>query len=729
MPGMSPGDPVSTLSTASLHALLAALKAQGCRVPAEMGQALQDLCLASAHDNPIAQAQARVLLQQAACDLHWAAPRWDLAPAQGDPLTPWGSVWLGPVDGVWQVWLRSAQEGWHRLDSQEQALPPTPAPGLGGWLIVPQGLPQAVEMSGGTGSTMTGDAASTTANSESANYWGWVLGLLRGRVLGIMAASVLINLGLVILPLFAMLVYDKVVYNGVFETLWALAGGVMIFVLLELVVRLLRARQIERLALVLDERVDRHLFSSLLQPTGRAGSQPGMAARFLTLYRDLAGARDFFSANYLLAVADLPFVVLIWVVIALIAWPLMLVTLFWTLVYVLVGSYLKGRTLKDSHAVMRSQIAKQAVLTDALSSLDLLRTSHAGGRLFQRFMRLASQQSLEAAALRHDGLHQMHLTQVIYTCNFVSLLFVGAYLVFDQTITSGALVATSMLTGRTLSVVSLALQTLGRWNELQSALKALTPYLKDAPVQPGAAARRDPVDVQGFLALVQVEHRYGKNPPVLHPMSLRIAAGERVALLGRPGSGKSTLSRVIAGAMLPSTGEVRVDDVALLDHDASDRARWLAFKPQEPNLVAGTVEENILIGLPEAASQAQRMAALKRGIYFAGLDHDLSLGSLSLSQSVEEYGANLSGGQRQKVALARALATDARVLILDEPTNGLDPESEKILVTRLAELTSVTLILITHSARMLGLTQRVVVLDQGRVVADGVTSELVKVGA
>ncbi len=603
---------------------------------------------------------------------------------------------------------------------------------MSGWLIVPQGLPQGVEM----GSEMTGSAGGNTANnstnntasSESANYWGWVLGLLRGRVLGIMAASVLINLGLVILPLFAMLVYDKVVYNGVFETLWALAGGVMIFVLLELVVRLLRARQIERLALVLDERVDRHLFSSLLQPTGRAGSQPGMAARFLTLYRDLAGARDFFSANYLLAVADLPFVVLIWVVIGIIAWPLMLVTLFWTAVYVLIGSYLKGRTLKDSHAVMRSQIAKQAVLTDALSSLDLLRTSHAGGRLFQRFMRLASQQSLEAAALRHDGLHQMHLTQVIYTCNFVSLLFVGAYLVFDQTITSGALVATSMLTGRTLSVVSLALQTLGRWNELQSALKALTPYLKDAPVQQGAAARRDPADVQGFLALVQVEHRYGKNPPVLHPLSLRIAAGERVALLGRPGSGKSTLSRVIAGAMMPSTGEVRVDDVALLDHDASDRARWLAFKPQEPNLVAGTVEDNILIGLPEAASQEQRMAALKRGIYFAGLDHDLSLGSLSLSQLVEEYGANLSGGQRQKVALARALATDARVLILDEPTNGLDPESEKILVTRLAELTSVTLILITHSARMLGLTQRVVVLDQGRVVADGVTSELVKVG-
>jgi ABC-type bacteriocin/lantibiotic exporter with double-glycine peptidase domain len=427
-----------------------------------------------------------------------------------------------------------------------------------------------------------------------------------------------------------------------------------------------------------------------------------------------------------MALADLPFILLIWAVIGLIAWPLLVVGVFWTAVYVWLGGRIKQRTLQLSLAATKTQMAKQAVLTDSMSSLDVLRTSHAGGKLFQRFMRLASVQALQNANLRNEALRQTYLTQVVYTCNFVSLIVVGAYLVFDQTLTTGALVAVSMLSGRTLSSVGLALQTMGRWNELQQALSALTPYLRESPAAPVAAPRRTSTDVQGRVALVQVAHRYGSGPAVLQEISLVITPGERVGLLGRPGSGKSTLSRVLVGAMMPSGGEVRVDDMALLDHDPSDRAQWLAFKPQEPTLVAGSVEDNVLLGLPSWMSPSQRMTALKRGVYFSGLDQDLQRGTLSLSQPVEEYGANLSGGQRQKVALARALAQDARVVLLDEPTNGLDPESERLLVARLGELKNVTLLLVTHSARMLALTQRVIVLEQGRLVADGETTALVK---
>jgi ATP-binding cassette subfamily B protein/ATP-binding cassette subfamily C protein LapB len=702
------------LNTALIE-LLAALRAQGSVLPARLHTALAALCGLAPHDpgQDLALADVRVLLQGAGWTLCPGTPRWDSAPQHEDPAAPWGSLWLGRTpdapDGGWQLWQRSAQQGWQALH-QAPAAPVLTA--QAGWLLLPAGQPH--------------EPAQDKAQDHATPYWGWVLALLRGRLAGILAASLLVNLGLVVLPLFAMLVYDKVVYNGVFETLWALAMGVLIFVAMELAVRQLRARQIERLALVLDERVDRQLFARLLQPTGRAGSQPGMAARFLTLYRDLAGARDFFSANYLLALADLPFVILIWLLIGLIAWPLLLVALLWTLVYLWQGGRIKRRSLQVSQAATRSQMAKQAVLTDAMSSLDVLRTSHAGGKLFQRFMRLADEHSLQNASLRHETQRQAHLTQIIYTGNFVSLIVVGAYLVFDQTITTGALVAVSMLSGRTLGVVGLALQTLGRWNELQQALRSLTPYLLAPPEAPRASLRRRPADVQGRVAVVELSHRYGHDTPVLQEINLSIAPGERIGVLGRPGSGKSTLSRLLAGAMLPSAGEVRVDELALPDHDSADRALWMAFKPQEPTLVAGTLEDNILLGLPERASQAERMAALQRGIYYAGLDQDLQRGSLSLSQPVEEYGANLSGGQRQKVALARALALDTRILILDEPTNALDPESEKLLVQRLGELQNLTLILVTHSARMLSLTERVLVLERGRVVADGATQALVK---
>jgi ATP-binding cassette subfamily B protein/ATP-binding cassette subfamily C protein LapB len=745
---------------ASLQRLLQILRDQGSVVPDALRPALLALCRLGADDPQadITLAQARMLLAEAGWSLRAGAPRWELPAHQEDADTPWGSLWLGPGgtgQTPWQLWQRSAQEGWQALpaaaagasastvsaQATEQAtekaavhaavhegsgthaqgtaaviaapatqpalvLDAPPPVGQTGWLLVPQGLPES--------------------DGQSSTYWGWVFALLRGRLGGIFLASMLVNVGMIVLPLFAMLVYDKVVYNGVFETLWALTIGVLVFLALEIVVRQLRARQVERLALVLDERVDRQLFSRLLQPTGRGGSQPGMAARFLTLYRDLSGARDFFSANYLMALADLPFIVLIWAVIGLIAWPLLVVGVFWTAVYVWLGGRIKQRTLQLSLAATKTQMAKQAVLTDSMSSLDVLRTSHAGGKLFQRFMRLASVQALQNANLRNEALRQTYLTQVVYTCNFVSLIVVGAYLVFDQTLTTGALVAVSMLSGRTLSSVGLALQTMGRWNELQQALSALTPYLRESPAAPVAAPRRTSTDVQGRVALVQVAHRYGSGPAVLQEISLVITPGERVGLLGRPGSGKSTLSRVLVGAMMPSGGEVRVDDMALLDHDPSDRAQWLAFKPQEPTLVAGSVEDNVLLGLPSWMSPSQRMTALKRGVYFSGLDQDLQRGTLSLSQPVEEYGANLSGGQRQKVALARALAQDARVVLLDEPTNGLDPESERLLVARLGELKNVTLLLVTHSARMLALTQRVIVLEQGRLVADGETTALVK---
>lgn len=703
---------------ATLQKLLQTLRDQGSLVPPRLLDALRARCAIAADDPQaeVAEAELRVQLAQAGWLLRAGVPRWDIPADQEDADTPWGSLWLGrPVasGAPWQLWQRSAQEGWQALplpvgptDGTALVMEAAPGPDARGWLLMPESLPDS--------------------DGQNSTYWTWVFALLRGRLGGILVASMLVNMGLIVLPLFAMLVYDKVVYNGVFETLWALAIGVLAFVAMELLVRQLRARQVERLALVLDERVDRQLFSRLLQPTGRGGSQPGMAARFLSLYRDLSGARDFFSANYLMALADLPFVVLIWVVIGVIAWPLLLVGVVWTAIYVWLGGRIKQRTLQLSQVATRTQMSKQAVLTDAMSSLDVLRTSHAGGKLFQRFMRLASAQALQNASLRNEGLRQAYLTQVVYTGNFVSLIVVGAYLVFDQTITTGALVAVSMLSGRTLSAISLALQTMGRWNELQQALNALTPYLKEKADARTSATRRAPTEVQGRVALVQVAHRYGNGAAVLHEINLVVTPGERVGLLGRPGSGKSTLSRVLAGAMMPSAGEVRVDDMALLDYDAADRAQWLAFKPQEPTLVAGTVEDNILLGLPEWLSHSERMVALKRGVYFSGLDQDLQRATLSLSQPVEEYGSNLSGGQRQKVALARALAQNARVVLLDEPTNGLDPESERLLVARLGELKDVTLLLVTHSARMLALTHRVIVLEQGRLVADGETNALVK---
>ncbi|HEX5393416.1 MAG TPA: ATP-binding cassette domain-containing protein [Rhodocyclaceae bacterium] len=577
-----------------------------------------------------------------------------------------------------------------------------------------------------------------------------VSAVMGGRWRWLLLSSLFINLGILVTPMFATLVYDKVVHNGVFETLWALVIGVLLFLAMELTVRQLRARSIERVASRLDQRIDERLLHAVLRPSKRSAAQPGIAARFLTLYRDLSSAREFFSSSYFLAFSDLPFLAVTLLVIGIIAWPLLLVVVFWVVTYALGALWFKQRSLKVSRRLQFHQTAKLAMLTDALSSLDALRTGHAGARIHERFVELARESANCSGELRLELVRASHWAQAMYMLSYVSLVAAGSYLVFSQWMSMGTLIAVSMLGGRTLSVIANALATLARWQELRQSLQAIAPYVTDEGedgmswltnlTKEGAASdeptvappmiRRTPEGIAGSIAIDRVSHHFGEQKnvaagrDVLRDVSLRIQAGEKIGLLGRPGSGKSTLLRIMAGAVAPSEGEVRVDHVALGAIPLDDRASWLSFKPQEAPLIAGTLEDNILLNLPPDADMATRQSALEFAIEHANLQPDLQSGELSLDRWIEEYGANLSGGQRQKVSLARALAVRPRVLLLDEPNSGLDTESERMIAESLRRLPDITLIVVSHSARMLSLTSRLIVLEQGRVLADGPTERL-----
>ena len=320
---------------------------------------------------------------------------------------------------------------------------------------------------------------------------------------------------------------------------------------------------------------------------------------------------------------------------------------------------------------------------------------------------------------------QTHWSQVVYLLSYVSLLVVGAYLIFGQFITVGALMAVSMLSGRTLGAAGQVLLSLGRWHELKHAMDVLAPFLSSSwQTEEAQQLHRPSSSIQGQIAIHNIAHQYNNGQNALREFSLHIQPGEKVALVGRPGSGKSTLLRIMAGAVQPSQGEVRVDHVALHHIDPQDRFSWLGFKPQEAPLMAGTLEHNVLLNLAPDTPQAVRMEALQRALHLSTLDQDLNAGTLSLDHPIEEYGANLSGGQRQKVALARVFATQPKVLLLDEPTNGLDTETENLIIERLGQLQDITLVVVSHNSRVLRMTQRLVVLEQGKVIADGLTEKM-----
>jgi ABC-type bacteriocin/lantibiotic exporter with double-glycine peptidase domain len=226
-------------------------------------------------------------------------------------------------------------------------------------------------------------------------------------------------------------------------------------------------------------------------------------------------------------------------------------------------------------------------------------------------------------------------------------------------------------------------------------------------------------------SVIGLDKKYEGRPAALENVSVTIAPGERIALLGRPGAGKTTLLRCLAGICKPDSGQILIDGLALDDIARADRMRWMAYKSQDPELFAGTLEDNLRIA---GGRDSKRVS---EAIWASGLDVELKSGRMTLGMHLSERGSNLSGGQRQKVALARVLAQPCRILLLDEPTLGLDPESERLLAERLPRLLGSTTVLImtTHSAIMLETVQRIIALDGGKVVADGLREKLVTIGS
>lgn len=530
-------------------------------------------------------------------------------------------------------------------------------------------------------------------------------------------ASLFVNAGLLLLPLFSMLVYDKVVSNGVFETLWALTIGMVIYLLADAGMRVVRAWSVEHIAEDLTRRADEGLWHRLVSQNDVAGG----FARFLSNYRDLAVARDFLSSTYLLAIADLPFLLLYLLAIGLIAWPLVIVASLLVTVYALAGYALQARSNRLGKEAEQQGTRKMAYMGEVLGTLDVIRTVPGAGFLLRKWREYSADSADTEGARRLAASHASTLSAGMLTFSTVAMLVAGAYLIEARQLSVGGLIACNLLASRAMSLVTSFFMVLGKWQDFQRAATRMEQVLQ----VPEERQQTPRPEVLGQVSVIDLAKRYPERPVALDGVTLRFAPGERVALLGKPGAGKTTLLRCLAGLCKPDAGQVLIDGLALDDIARMDRARWLAWKSQDPALFAGTLEENLRVAGSVGASER-----FERALWVSGLDEELKSGRMTLGMQLDERGGNLSGGQRQKVALARAFAQPCRILLLDEPTLGLDPDSERQLAERLPTLLGEqdVLIMTTHSAIMLNVARRVIALDAGRVVADGDREKLVRVG-
>jgi ATP-binding cassette, subfamily C, bacterial LapB len=559
------------------------------------------------------------------------------------------------------------------------------------------------------------------AKSKGKNDWFWG-SLLQGKWLYlqvIVAAAVTNFLGLST-SLFIMVVYDRVVPNQAIESLIALTIGVLIALGFDFVIKTLRAQFVDKAGKRADSRMSRLIFDKLLNM--KLDSRRQKAGAMASIVREFDTLREFFTSATLIAVVDLPFIFFFIWVISLIAGPLALVPLIAVPLVIASGLVIQPFLARIAESSMQTNMSKQGVLVETLNGLETVQATGSGRLMRRRFEEASDAQS--DLGLRNRMLSQFAINAAasIQQLAQIATIFYGVFLIQDGIITMGAMIAAVILGGRTLAPLSQLASAMSRANGARQAFRSLTVVMKEDEHADATRPRLSRPHLSGHVELKNVTYAFpGASSPIIRNLSLKIPAGQKVAIVGRMGSGKSTLSRLISGLIEPSEGAVLVDGVDLRQIDRSDVRRNVGVMLQDSWLFSGSVKENLQMGFYEYDD-----AHVLNIATISGVDDFVAGHPQGYDMELRERGEGLSGGQRQSINLARALLHDPSLLILDEPTSSMDTATEKAVIDRLkAWAVGKTMVMVTHRNTLLELADRVLIVDQGVIVTD-TTPEKIK---
>jgi ATP-binding cassette subfamily C protein LapB len=440
------------------------------------------------------------------------------------------------------------------------------------------------------------------------------------------------------------------------------------------------------------------------------------------LLREVEVVRELFASATLVALVDIPFILLFLLVIALIGGPLVLVPLAMLPLVVLAALAIQPGLDRLAGEAQGQGFTRQGVMVETIAGLETVKAGRAGPMLAARWQSAVASGAEAALGSRLLSAFAVQFATSAQAIAYVGTVLWGVFLIADGSITSGTLIAVSILSGRAVAPLTQVAGLLTRLSASRMALRRLDGFM----MMPGEQALANPVrrsTLEGAIELKGVSFAYpGSNTPVLKDVSFRIAPGERVAIVGRVGSGKSTIARLILGLYQPSEGQVLVDGADVRQLHPDDLRRGIGSVLQDVTLFSGSIRSNITLDDP-AIDDAEllRLAKVSGVQDFAGqIPNGLDL-------VLADRGEGLSGGQRQAIAIARALAGRPPVIIADEPTSAMDIQSENALVARLeGELAGRTFVLVTHRQAMLKLVDRIIILDAGRIVAQGPRDDVLR---
>lgn len=514
--------------------------------------------------------------------------------------------------------------------------------------------------------------------------------------------------------MYSMQVYDRVVPSKGYATLIVLTVGAVLAVVLELVLKQVRAHMIDRACKAIDQDLSAVFFGKALDI--RMDARPRTVGTFASQIRYFESVRNFLTSSTLFILADSPFALIFIGVIALISWPVALVPLFLVPIAFLIGWLLRKPIEELTALHMAESNRKNGLLIEAVDGIESIKASNAEWKLLDRWRQLTA--TIASGELRMKALSTFstNMTQTVQQVIYIGMVLVGAYEITQGTLTMGGLIACTIISGRALGPLAQIPSLIVQWKHAEIALKSLDGIMALPNDRDDSVRLLVPERCQGEVRLDQVAFAYGPGQPVLQVADFTVKPGERVAIIGSIGSGKSTLIKLLSGLYKPQQGTVSIDGIDVTQIAPEFVREHIGYLPQDVRLYQGTLRENLTLGLPSPTdTQILKAAAM------TGLDRVIQTHPKGMELEISEGGKGLSGGQRQLVGLTRLLLQQPKIMLLDEPTASMDGQLEARVMQHLFQEIAAdsALIVVTHKPAVLQHIQRLIVVDQGRVVLDG----------
>ena len=538
----------------------------------------------------------------------------------------------------------------------------------------------------------------------------------------VMLAATLVNFMSVGSSIFIMVVYDRVLPNSAYESLYALTIGMALVIIFDFVLKMLKTYFIDYAGEYVDKNVGDTIFNRLLDaPTAVVTGPVGATAN---TFREFDSVRDFFTSATLSLIVDIPFIFLFIFVIYLIAGPLAYIPLVAVPVVLLIGILIQPFLARVSEDLGQHNQEKQSVLVETITGIESIKVLGGGDLVKERWKDAATKQSSRSRLSRALAQIAVNSAQSAQQICLVGIVFYGVFLVSEGTVSMGGMVAAVLLSSRTLAPLAQIANLFGRANNAKTSYRRLASFMEetqadDVSEKNKGAIRREKL---GSIEFKDTTYRYPEaDIDTLRNINLSVSEGEKVAILGRNGSGKSTLMKLASGLFKASDGLVMYDGTDIRQLHTDDLSRSIGIVLQDVQLFSGSIRENITMGRHNI-NQDDLMNAGK----LSGLDDFVSKIPGGYDLQLSDGGKGLSGGQRQSIALARAIVHKPSHFILDEPTSAMDMNAENIFISQMGSIMqNSTMLIVTHRMPLLNLVDRIIVMNEGQIVEDGPKEEII----